>query len=144
MKQANANVRLDVMLGRAPGDKRKQKLEVQQARMAELQDFDSSEGWGTSGDRFGRRVWGLRSDTLCASTMRRTGLEDFGEPSIEPALSILVNSMEREANLHPLGRFLMRVHLCQLLETRLRLAQTWNALSEAMEASPFERAIIRG
>jgi Sulfotransferase family len=50
--------------------------------------------------------------------------------------------MEREANLHPLGRFLMRVHLCQLLETRLRLAQTWSALAEAMEASPIERPIF--
>jgi hypothetical protein len=112
--------------------------------VAELQGFDSSEGRGTPGDRFGWRVWGLQSETLCASAMGRTGLEDFGEPPIEPALSILVNSMEREANLHPLGRFLMRVHLCQLLDTRLRLAQTWSALSEAMEASPFERPIIRG
>jgi insertion element IS1 protein InsB len=29
--------------------------------------------------------------------MRRTGLEDFGDPPIEPALSILVNSLELEA-----------------------------------------------
>jgi hypothetical protein len=48
---------------------------------------------------------------LRAEAMRRSGLEDFGDPPIEPALSILVNSLELEADLHPLGRFLLRVHL---------------------------------
>jgi hypothetical protein len=100
-KQPNANLRLDVMLGRAPGDKRKQKLEVQQARIAEPQGFDSSAGRGIVGDRLGRRLWRLRSETLCASAMRRTGLEDFGEPPIEPALLILVNSMELDQDTGP-------------------------------------------
>ena len=31
----------------------------------------------------------------------------FGDPPIEPALTILVNSLETEADLHPHGRFLM-------------------------------------
>ena len=48
-------------------------------------------------------------------------MEELGEPPIESALSILVNSLEREADLHPLGRFLMRTHLRELIETRLRL-----------------------
>ena len=37
---------------------------------------------------------------------RRTRLEDFGDPPIDRALTILVNSLEREADLHPLAGFL--------------------------------------
>ena len=68
-------------------------------------------GWRTLGDRLSRRLWLLQGEALLTEARRRTGLEDFGNPPIEPALSILVKSLELEADLHPLGRFLMRVHL---------------------------------
>jgi hypothetical protein len=69
-------------------------------------------------------------------------LEDFGDPPIDPALSVLVNSLELESDLHPLGQFLMRVHLRELLETRLRLTQRWSAESEVLEGSIIERPIF--
>ena len=56
---------------------------------------------------------------------RTTGLEDFGAPPIEQALSVLADSLEREAALHPVGRFLMRTHLLDLMKTRLRLVDAW-------------------
>jgi len=90
------------------------------------------------GDRLSRRgLWLLQSQALCAEARRGTGLEDFGDPPVEPALSILVNSLELEADLHPLGRFLMRVHLRELLETRLRLTQAWSGRLKALESSLF-------
>src|SRR4029077_9693728 len=73
-------------------------------------------GWRTFGDRLSRRLWLLESEALLTEARRRTGLEDFGNPPIEPALSILVNSLELEAYLRPLGRFLPRFHLRELLE----------------------------
>src|SRR5262245_9381167 len=54
----------------------------------------------------------------------------------------LLNSLETEADLHPHGRFLMRVHLRELLETRLRLTQAWNGWSWPPEASVIERPIF--
>jgi len=69
-------------------------------------------------------------------------LEDFGDPPIDPALTVLVKSLEIEADLHPLGQFLMRVHLRQLLETRLRLTQVWSGCSEVLEASVIQRPIF--
>ena len=99
-------------------------------------------GWRNLGDRLSRRLWLLQSKALCAEARRRTRLEDFGDPPIEPALSILVNSLELEADLHPLGRFLMRVHLRELLETRLRLAHARSGKLEALEASVIERPIF--
>ena len=98
--------------------------------------------WSNLGDRLSRRLWLLEGDALCAEARRATGLEDFGAPSIEPALAILVKSLEVEADLHPLGRFFMRLHLRELLDTRLRLAKAWSGLSEALEASIIQRPVF--
>jgi hypothetical protein len=85
---------------------------MQQPRITEPRGFGAwAAGWRSLGDGLSRRFWSLRSEALRAEVMRRSGLEDFGDPPIEPALSILVNSLELEADLHPLGRFLLRVHL---------------------------------
>jgi hypothetical protein len=111
--------------------------------MLEPQGFGSrGTGWKTLGDSLSRRLWSLQSEALCAEARRRTGLEDFGDPPIEPALSILANSLELQADLHPLGRFLMWVHLLELLETRLRLVQVWSERSQALLGSPIQLPIF--
>ncbi|MCU0772613.1 MAG: sulfotransferase [Verrucomicrobia bacterium] len=55
----------------------------------------------------------------------RTGLHDFGDPPVTPALSVLTWSLAEEARLHRLGRFLANIHLRDLLETRLCLIEAW-------------------
>jgi hypothetical protein len=69
-------------------------------------------------------------------------LEDFGDPPLQPALSVLTDSLEREANLHPLGRFLMRIHLRGLLEGRLRLTDIWRRQTEALAHAPVQKPIF--
>ena len=81
------------------------------SRVENCEERSLAAGWRTLGDRLSRRLWLLQSEALLTEARRRTGLEDFGNPPIEPALLILVNSLELEADLHTLGRFLMRVHL---------------------------------
>ena len=93
-------------------------------------------------DGLSRRLWPLQSEALLAEAQQRTGLEELGEPPIESALSILVNSLEREADLHPLGRFLMRIHLRELIETRLRLDHAWSGQSETLDASLIQRPVF--
>jgi hypothetical protein len=116
---------------------------TQQFKISELPSaLSSAGGWKTFGDNLIRELWLLESDSLCADARRRTQLEDFGDPPIDPALKILVNSLEREANLHRLGRFLMRVHLRDLLETRLQLTQAWRWRSKLPDASVIERPIF--
>ena len=66
--------------------------------------WETVTGWRTVGDRFSRQLWRLESDALCADARHRTGLEYFGEPAIDPALTVLLNSLENEADLHLLGR----------------------------------------
>ncbi len=94
-------------------------------------------------DDWGRRRWAFDVEALCAKARRATGLEDFGAPPIERALSVLADSLEREATLHQLGRFLMRTHLLDLLKTRLRLVDAWKRQPpEDVGSSPIARPIF--
>ena len=99
-------------------------------------------GWRSLADGLSRRLWPLQSEALLAEARQRTGLEDLGDPPIEPALSILLNSLEQEADLHPFGRFLMRTHLRELIETRLRLEHAWSGQSEVLDASLIQRPVF--
>src|SRR5206468_1652420 len=89
-----------------------------------------------------RRLWPLDGEKLRAQSRRRVGLEDFGDPPIEPTLSILANSLEHEAELHSLGRFLIRAHARGLLQDRLRLIEIWSRQWEALEAAPIRRPVF--
>jgi Sulfotransferase family len=97
---------------------------------------------GSLSTRLSRRLWPLEAEALCAHARKKTGLEDFGEPALDPALAVLVDSLEREAEVHPLGRFLIRSHLRSLLATRLQLAEAWKRLAAALEATPIARPIF--
>lgn len=104
--------------------------------------WKTDNGWKTVGDRFSRQLWRLESDALCAEARHRTGLEYFGEPAIDPALTILLNSLENEADLHLMGRFLVRVHLRDLLTTRLQLVNLWSEYATTIAASRIQRPIF--
>lgn len=62
----------------------------------------------------------LALDGLIAEARARTGLEDFGEPAVEPPLSVLLDSLNTEAHLHPVGRLIQRTRLLDALCIRLR------------------------
>jgi hypothetical protein len=72
-----------------------------------------------------RHVVSLDADELIARARATTGLEDFGDPGWEPGYRVLMNALEREANLHLLGRLLARAELLRVLQTKLRLARAW-------------------
>jgi len=92
-------------------------------------------------DRGRRRPFDV--EALFANARRATGLEDFGAPPIGQALAVLADSLEREAALHRLGRFLMRMHLLELLKTRLRLVDAWKKQPYAdVDLAPVARPIF--
>jgi len=66
----------------------------------------------------------LRKDRLLALARKRSGLRDFGKGYWEEPLDILLRSMREEADLHPLGRFMMREQLVGRLVVRLQ-AEAW-------------------
>jgi hypothetical protein len=89
-----------------------------------------------------QRCWPLDAGQLCAIAKRQTGLNDFGDPPVEPALSILVHSLRQEAALHPVGHFLIWHHLKDLLATRLRLVHVWHNSAESPNEAPIERPLF--
>lgn len=89
-----------------------------------------------------QRCWPLDASQLCAIAKRQAGLNDFGDPPVEPALSILVHSLQQEAGLHPVGHFLIWHHLKDLLATRLRLVHAWHHSAESPNEAPIERPLF--
>lgn len=90
-------------------------------------------------DRLAARAWPLDDQRIRNEACRQTGLNDFGDPPLQPALSMLAASLQNEADLHPMGRFLMRSHLKGLLSTRLRLTEQWR---QASAPGPIESPLF--
>ncbi len=65
----------------------------------------------------------LRVDRLIAAARRKTGLTDFGDEWFLEPLEVLVQSINREARLTPLGMRIQRSRIVSALSTRLRAEQ---------------------
>jgi len=66
---------------------------------------------------------GRRLDITCLLSVaeRQTGLDDFGDNRFLEPMTFLLESIEREAKLNALGRFVFYQHAIQLLRNRLYL-----------------------
>ncbi len=60
---------------------------------------------------------------LIASARRQTGLHDFGILSLQEPLSRLINSLETEASLNPMGRLAAREDMVRLLANNLLMEE---------------------
>jgi len=82
----------------------------------------------------------LAPEALLAVARRATGLDDFGAPEFREGLAVLADSLEREADLSPLGRVVIRGQLVRNLATRLRVldwAKRHPEVREERIAPPF-------
>ena len=96
-----------------------------------------------AGRPFARAI-SLDESGLLAAARRRTGLEDFGDPGFREPLGALIASFERDAGLTPLGRFVARNLLLQLLTTRLRLEALLRAHPEILAEQVAKPIVILG
>jgi hypothetical protein len=71
--------------------------------------------------RFGLRPGPLSAEHILGRAQRRTGLSDFGGAEVREPLEVLVDSLESESNLTPLGRQSMQTVLIETLCKRLRI-----------------------
>ena len=62
----------------------------------------------------------LAADSVLAEASARTGLEDFGAEDFREPMQLLLQSLDQEANLHAVGRGLVRERIIGLLINRLR------------------------
>ena len=78
---------------------------------------------------FGR----LDVDDLCERATVAAGLDDFGSDEFREPLSVLVGSLESDAQLTPAGRLFARGALEHALENRLHLQADWKANPEILD-----------
>jgi len=89
---------------------------------------------GTALRRAGLPLFRLDPDVLLETAARRTGLADFGDDCFREPLRRLIESLESEARLTPLGRYAARADLLRLLENRLRMRDEMRRHPEMCEA----------
>ena len=69
----------------------------------------------------------LDVESLEGDARERTGLDDFGDGSHREGLERLVASLNEEAELTETGEVMLRIRLVGLLESRLRVEDTYRA-----------------
>ena len=74
-------------------------------------------------------------DELVASAVRRTGLADFGGEDFRTPMRRLLRAFDEEAELHLLGRAVLRSSVVRALECRLRLEEI-RRVDPTLETTP--------
>ncbi|NQT74065.1 MAG: sulfotransferase [Chloroflexi bacterium] len=97
---------------------------------------------------FGRplasRLASLEEQNLLDTARKRTGLNDFGDESFRERLQLLLTAINREANLHFAGQYMVRQLIVGLLSTRLILHDMLKQHPEILEEEIKSPIIIAG
>ncbi len=83
----------------------------------------------------------LSLDKLLQTAMANTGLSDFGEDDFRQPLALLLDSLEKEADLSLLGRIIARGDLVRTLENRLGFVELFKQHPE-IAGQRIERPIF--
>jgi hypothetical protein len=105
-----------------------------------------------SGLSIGSRLFGsrgalevsLEESSLLEAAETRTGMLDLGDGSFREPLQKLLRSIESEARLHPVGRFITRERLVSTLANRMRVADVLRREPEILERRVRRPIVIVG
>ncbi|MFH0757452.1 MAG: sulfotransferase [Bacteroidota bacterium] len=113
-------------------------------------DFMNRPGWFNSLNYVWRRAQSLgpapllKKDELMAAARQTYGLHDFGSDFWDEPLDRLIHSLNHEANLHPIGSFISRKRIINLLGVRLRAENWFRKFPEILEAEVHPPMVIVG
>jgi hypothetical protein len=77
------------------------------------------DSFGTQLEKWGIPITQLDTQTLYKIAEKNTGLNDFGDPYHREGLEVLLQSFDKDANLHFFGKFITRMVLINYLTQRL-------------------------
>ncbi len=77
-------------------------------------------GLGSALDKLGIQP-AVNADKIFARAQKNTGLSDFGDPWFETPMRILIDSLDKEAGLHTIGRLAAPQQITASMEKRLQL-----------------------
>ena len=86
----------------------------------------------------------LNKESLMKAAKKATGLNDFGIDFWEEPLEIMLKSINEEAQLHPIGRFITRQRIINLLSVRLRAEYYFKKHPEILEQELYPCMVIVG
>lgn len=86
----------------------------------------------------------LDEKNLSAAAMEKTGLDDFGDPHYHQGLLRLLESAEKDANLHPIGRYTTKDIVTNYLAQRLKMVETRKREPEIFQKPLLPPLIIVG
>jgi hypothetical protein len=84
----------------------------------------------------------LNKDQLIKRARKKTGLHSFGQDFWEEPLDRLIDSINQEAELHPVGRFITRERLAGLLSIRLRAENQFRKFPGILEQELYPVSLI--
>ncbi|MFK7732830.1 MAG: sulfotransferase [Pseudomonadales bacterium] len=86
----------------------------------------------------------LEVSSVLASARKQTGLQEFGDDSFLPKLDLLINALNSEADLNPLGRLMQRQSITSILRDRLYLHDLLSKHPEILERKIPSPVVIVG
>lgn len=86
----------------------------------------------------------LNKDELIRKARKKTGLKDLGKDFHDEPLERLLKSIEQEAELHPIGRFITRERMVNLISVRLRAEWWFKKHPEILEQEMYPVWMIMG
>ncbi len=86
----------------------------------------------------------IEKDHLISLARKQTGLQFLGEDFWEEPLDRLVDSINHEAELHPVGRYIAQKRITSLLETRLRAEMWFRKKPEILDQELYPVNLICG
>jgi hypothetical protein len=123
---------------------------MKQDKIVKPGDFRKKPLWFRTLNALWEKSWSLGKyprldkDRLIASARRITGLNDLGKDFRDEPLERLIDSLNREARLHPLGHFISGKRIINLLAVRLRSEYWFKKHPEILDRDILPPMIIVG
>ena len=126
------------------------KTNKHQDRITHSREFNNRPAWFRALNQVWKRLYAigtevrLDKDELIRAARRRSGLQDLGSDFWDEPLERLLHSLNHEAMLHPVGRFISRERLVNLLSVRLRAEHWFRMRPEILEQELYPVIMIMG
>ena len=120
------------------------------SRIIQSVDFNNKPIWFRAINSIWRQTYSfgteikLEKDNLIKAARANTGLNDFGKQFWDEPLDRMLDSINNEAQLHPLGRFISKKRLVNLLSVRLRAEDYFKKHPEIIEQPLYPVMVIIG
>jgi len=112
-------------------------------------EFNKQPGWFNTINNVWEKTYPLGTkstleiESLKKAAVKATGLSDFGDFWEEP-LKVMLKSINEEAQLHPIGQFITRQRIVNLLSVRLRAEDYFKRYPEILAQDLYPCMVIVG